>query len=354
MTTRQIQIGKVIGTLMAKTLTTTMLIDPALRKRKAVFFVGDSHALRTFRWTGMFLELSKYLKPASSEYVNEKLIFNFDLGVFHDAPRTKLELIPNPSRLESIEFRRAAFMSDVVAVLHQIAETVVRREKDFEAFVFISVGAWDILRPTLENNGFTIDSLFGDLWKVHQAKDRQEVPQNGDGSNQLKTTFNEEESSEVHDKFLTKWKDSCDRINTALVNVFGWGESVDEDHHIRRQMTNSGVFNRVTWRWPGRPNCSAPRFQSPRATPILEAACPLISESWWPSLRGTAMEVVRPTEKRPAVGAQEHHDVANDPIFEVYAERLKSAECRDKVDGVHPSHMCVAKEAGSYLLRVLS
>ena len=313
------------------------------KKKKVLYFIGDSHALRSFRWMTMFVKIANFLKPASVLYVDETVVHNMDRGVFHDQPKIEVKLIPNPARLMSIEFRRAVFVEDVAEVLKQITAST-RKERNFEAIIYLSAGSWDFLRPTFDRHGFTIDSLFPN---VNSRQDSQHQI----GNEHLITL---EEATEVfHKRVGSKWKENCEKLDTSIINAFGWGNDVEEDHHLRRQMSNGGIVSRVSWRWPGAPNCTASRFQQPRASLALEAACNFISDNWWDEFFSIAKQNVRPGDRKPS---QQHH--SNDEIlkakFDFFVERKNWEECTSKVDGVHPTQLCVAKEMGSYLLRVLS
>lgn len=332
--------------------------DEASRVKKRLFFVGDSNALRMFRWTALFLHFAKFLTPPSSEYVTEHIVYNLNTGILHDRERISIDVVNNANRLSKIEFRRAAYTEDFNDVLNDITHNVVRTEKNFQAIVWISSGSWDILRPNKLKHDFTIDQLFDKLY--HQTMkeaggDAAAAAKNNkinEPQQQQHQEVDEAELGFTHDRMMQRWKTSCERVNEALIAAFGWGpDEVDEDHHIRRAMGNKGTYERVTWRFPGPPNCSASRFHPPRASKILEFACPFFSapeRSWWEGFLGQAREVVRPLD------AKKKDDHGNDPIFEFTSERRDLPECDLKEDGVHPSHLCVAKEAAAYLMRVLS
>lgn len=315
------------------------------KKKKVIYFIGDSHALRAFRWTTMFLRLANFLKPASEHFVAQFTIHSMNLGVFHDKARIEMQLIPNPSRLQSIEFRRGVFIEDAMSIMKEITEQT-RKERNFEAIIYMSVGSWDFLRSTVDRQGFSFETMFP------KVKSRLDAPHQI-GNEHLIT---EDEANTAFRQHIGKrWRDNCEKMNTEIVNAFAWGEDLDEDHHLRRLTSNGGIVSRVAWRFPGSPNCTSSRFHPPRASVELESACNLLTDTWWDEFRTIARDMVQPHEKKP-VHRKSHgdEDASLKSQFNFHYERRNLPECNEKVDGIHPDNFCMAKEAGSFLLRVLS
>lgn len=370
-----------------------------MRRPRSLIFVGDSHALRMFRWVGLMLYFGNQLRAESSDLVGEYFPINLDQGVTSSPETMRLNLIPNAARLISVQFRRGTFLDDAASAIEKLNEEVTfarrnqddnivlqkdaiasanRNPKNMDVLLYLSVGNWDILRPEQHRHGFTLDTVHDDLVarfsslqeklkaKMEAEEHREEqvgigVIVDHEQRDLLRARRLQDDAqralSEAADfaleKTMPRWKQSCGLVHDAAKAALNPARS---DITGEAGGMSDGA-SRILWRWSSPPNCTADRFNPPRAKISLSKLCPFIAGNFW---HDRYFEAVKEIVRQGKGSDQDPAAVKKRPAFELY-EQVRSdgrsdmgVGCASKADGVHPSHFCAAREAGAALLKSLS
>jgi hypothetical protein len=329
-------------------------------------------------------------------------------GVLASPKRIAYALEPNAAGISHVVFQRAVYFSDVPRALDTVATerwgadiatkagggyfsasaqdemppgtvAIASSSPPPHLAVYLSVAAWDFIRPDAAHNGWTLDDL------VPESFFRGDGVVAGDDEGLPAAT----PTPAPHNPLDPGWMGGGDGIDGGEAAAgnrqgkegpSGRGSGVPVEWEARRadQMrermraifavtTRLSAAGRlaprvgVRWRWPAPPNCTSSRFSARRCGLACARLCPAMARDELPLWRARLEVAVQaahpaagagfvPAPPGAAPGTSTYRGrgvVVIDPD-----ERL--VECRARIDGIHPSPACVAAELATFALRAMS